>query len=198
MAPTTTVVLIHCYLISVIYSTTHKTKEYLYYNHCMDWNRAQSYCLNWGGQLASLTLLSERTYVNNLIKEPPIGSCTNWIDHGVGIWLGALYNGTSSSTVHWFDGTVTPFSDLIWDLFEPNNYANQVEAGIGLQYPNLKWHTAYLGDVGNGFVCQLITTDPPTPVPTDSPTHDPTHDPTIDPTYDPTADPTFDPTLDPT
>eukprot|EP01084_Bolivina_argentea_P199193 340898_1 len=119
MAPTPTVVLIHCYLISVIYSTTHKTKEYLYYNHCMDWNSAQSYCLNWGGQLASLTLLSERTYVNNLIKEPPIGSCTNWTDHGVGIWLGALYNGTSSSTVHWFDGTVTPFNDIDWDTNQP-------------------------------------------------------------------------------
>eukprot|EP01083_Nonionella_stella_P301363 1033458_1 len=192
-------------------------KEYMYYAECMNWNNAQSYCTSLGGQLASLTLPVDREFIRKIITQMPSGSCTSWPNSGKGIWLGGLHNGTwqsdeTTTSVLWFDGTVTPFTDIAWDSNEPNNYQGGNHEGIGIHYPHMTYHTTYLGDSGCAFVCQRIVATAPNPTigptdvptkyptihPTDRPSTNPTNTPTRVPTHVPTANPSKDPTTKPT
>eukprot|EP01084_Bolivina_argentea_P091528 164765_1 len=101
------------------------TKAHAYVNDCMTWNGAMNYCSNTlNGELASAHLPEERAFIIDMIDRAPTGTCTGWL-LGQGIWLGGNHNGSpsrpfSTTSVEWFDGTVTPFSDLIWDFLEPN------------------------------------------------------------------------------
>eukprot|EP01083_Nonionella_stella_P301364 1033462_1 len=176
-------------------------KEYMYYAECMNWNNAQSYCTSLGGQLASLTLPVDREFIRKIITQMPSGSCTSWPNSGKGIWLGGLHNGTwqsdeTTTSVLWFDGTVTPFTDIAWDSNEPNNYQGGNHEGIGIHYPHMTYHTTYLGDSGCAFVCQRIVATAPNP--TIGPTDVPTKYPTIHPTDRPSTNPTNTPTRVPT
>eukprot|EP01083_Nonionella_stella_P306373 1072903_1 len=172
------------------------TKVYAYVDDCKNWNDASDFCnTTLGAQLASVHLLEQRTFIVNwmLNLDPSTGSCATpspLTGHGYGIWLGGLHNGTNTSnerttSVHWFDGTVTPFTDIEWDSGEPNYYEGGRQRGIGLHYPNFKFHTADLGDIGNAFVCQAIveTPSPTTTIPT-------TQNPSTNPTAYPIAVPT--------
>eukprot|EP01083_Nonionella_stella_P311168 1108491_1 len=183
---------------SISWESFSPTKAYVYINDCKDYTDAKTHCVQLGGQLASAHLLEQRTFIVNMIQAPT-GSCLSWPRGGYGIWLGGLHNGTSSSnfdttSVEWFDGTVTPFKDMDWDAGDPENepdfYQGEHHLGIGLRYPNLKFHTTYLGDSGCAYVCQKII-ETPSPTETTTTAVPTTHHPT---TFTPTALPTKVPT----
>eukprot|EP01083_Nonionella_stella_P293425 997853_1 len=214
-------------------SLTNQNPKMIYNPECMNWDNAQAWCVNWSTRatLASLTTQAERDYVvNTLIDESPKGSCSSWPASGYGIWAGGMNDGSSKTTFAttsqvWPDGTTTPFTEIDWDTNEPNNYLNGMDEGIGIHYPNLKFHTVYVKTSMLAVVCtinsiaatvvQTTTAEPTKPSQTPTTTAGPTRSPTTPgptknphanadphgteaPTPSPTKKPTDTPTTKPT
>ncbi|XP_042368393.1 galactose-specific lectin nattectin-like [Plectropomus leopardus] len=77
----------------------------------MSWANAEKYCLNFGGNLASVHDFNEQHVIQSMILR-----LTHSYPH---TWLGG-YDATQEGTWFWSDGT--PFRFNYWDQGQPDNY----------------------------------------------------------------------------
>ncbi|XP_071103799.1 macrophage mannose receptor 1-like isoform X2 [Haliotis cracherodii] len=107
----------------------------------LSWMDAREMCMHRGGQLASITSLSEQFYIAGRIRGISI----------VGLWIGANDRDSEGGWV-WEDRA--PFAYMNWVPGEPNDYGNSEDCGFVVTN-NARWND-FNCQRRNGYICKKL------------------------------------------
>lgn len=127
---------------SAVEKVKYGNSSYQVFQTEMNWDEANTYCLEIGGHLATITSENEQRFIESLLTE----------EHQ-GYWLGGTGE-PNSKNWKWITDEKWEYSN--WDIGEPNYSGEYLQI-----YTNGKWDNTYNdGDHGggikkHGFICEL-------------------------------------------
>ncbi|XP_067686863.1 macrophage mannose receptor 1-like [Haliotis asinina] len=114
---------------------------YQFNTELLSWMDARDMCMHRGGQLASITSITEQFYIAGRIKSMSI----------IGLWLGAN-DRDSEGGWKWDDDA--PFAYMNWVPGEPNDYGNSEDCGF-VVVSNARWNDLNC-QRRNGYICKKL------------------------------------------
>ena len=137
----------HVCFSSLIFSDWVQFEDNIYkvFQERKNWIVAESYCVGWGGHLASISSIKEQSFIHELLKESSDNA----------VWIG-LNDRKHEGRYEWTDGTSVVYE--FWNSGDPNNGGKgEGEDCVEISQSNGRWNATNCA-VQNWFACKKSNT----------------------------------------